>query len=130
MSDKHKTITEDEQRIENKWVKGQSTGFVKPQDKVITLADFINQYNKKETTNASVNLAPWPLETIMDNLANAYESVVTIKNKLYKTGDNPIITDSTTNKNAVKKAHAILNGVKNALKKTSDLLEKLSVDNH
>ena len=126
MSEK-KLVTEDTVRPENKWAVGMASRFQKPQG--VTLVDFIRAHDDATLGKAAPrNVLPFPLDTLIDDLATAFISIDEARAKIQQAQASPLIRNNSKYKIAFKEMYAKIAQTKKLLDDVNRFSEQLRLD--
>lgn len=120
MSKRPSVLSEDSQKLYNKWVSGIATRDLQPE--VITVADIVNRY--RNTTNAPKRL-PFPLELALDYLGDIFVKCADFRRQLQNSLVNPVVKDNVEGIKAIRELNKKMEAIQDAIFSCTEQLNKI-----
>lgn len=120
MSKRPSVLSEDSQKLYNKWVSGIATRDLQPE--VITVADIVNRY--RNTTNAPKKL-PFPLELALDYLGDIFVKCADFRRQLQNSLVNPVVKDNVEGIKAIRELNKKMEAIQDAIFSCTEQLNKI-----
>ena len=113
-------LSEDSEKIANKWVSGVAARDLQPE--VITVADIVNRY--RNTTNAPKKL-PFPLEFALDYLGDIFIKCADFRRQLQNSLVNPVVKDNAEGMKAIREINKKLEAIQDTIFSCTEQLNKI-----
>jgi len=120
VSKRPSVLSEDSQKLYNKWVSGIATRDLQPE--VITVADIVNRY--RNTTNAPKKL-PFPLELALDYLGDIFVKCADFRRQLQNSLVNPVVKDNVEGIKAIRELNKKMEAIQDAIFSCTEQLNKI-----
>jgi hypothetical protein len=120
VSKRPSVLSEDSQKLYNKWVSGIATRDLQPE--VITVADIVNRY--RNTTNAPKRL-PFPLELALDYLGDIFVKCADFRRQLQNSLVNPVVKDNVEGIKAIRELNKKMEAIQDAIFSCTEQLNKI-----
>ena len=120
MSKRPSVLSEDSQKLYNKWVSGIATRDLQPE--VITVADIVNRY--RNTTDAPKRL-PFPLELALDYLGDIFVKCADFRRQLQNSLVNPVVKDNAEGMKAIRELNKKMEAIQDAIFSCTEQLNKI-----
>ncbi len=120
MSKRPSVLSEDSQKLYNKWVSGIATRDLQPE--VITVADIVNRY--RNTTDAPKKL-PFPLELALDYLGDIFVKCADFRRQLQNSLVNPVVKDNAEGMKAIRELNKKMEAIQDAIFSCTEQLNKI-----
>jgi hypothetical protein len=120
VSKRPSVLSEDSQKLYNKWVSGIATRDLQPE--VITVADIVNRY--RNTTDAPKRL-PFPLELALDYLGDIFVKCADFRRQLQNSLVNPVVKDNAEGMKAIRELNKKMEAIQDAIFSCTEQLNKI-----
>jgi hypothetical protein len=120
VSKRPSVLSEDSQKLYNKWVSGIATRDLQPE--VITVADIVNRY--RNTTDAPKKL-PFPLELALDYLGDIFVKCADFRRQLQNSLVNPVVKDNAEGMKAIRELNKKMEAIQDAIFSCTEQLNKI-----
>jgi hypothetical protein len=120
VSKRPSVLSEDSQKLYNKWVSGIATRDLQPE--VITVADIVNRY--RNTTDVPKKL-PFPLELALDYLGDIFVKCADFRRQLQNSLVNPVVKDNAEGMKAIRELNKKMEAIQDAIFSCTEQLNKI-----